>query len=218
MADVEQLLDGVPVRLAPAQAVRARGERRRARQKGGLVAVAVLAAAAVGVSSWTQPAPGPPPTGLSPAGTSVAPDGENPFKPHGVVQNLKPSDLPKDAVLHWQLDSGDSEVVALPQAGLHGACNGWPGGITAPEQQFTSAFTGRGDARARYRVSQYATEDQALDAVRALGQALHDCGLQEHQDGSSYSGETNAGPRLEVSVRRWGAWVGVVEAQYRPTA
>lgn len=215
MADVEELLGGVPVRLAPAQSVRRRGERRRARQRAALVTAVLVAVTAAGVGSWTTLMP------AGPRGTDVASEGENPFMSRGTVQNLKPSDLPMDNVLNWEVDDksadGEDFEVALPQAGLDGVCNGSPGGIEDPQQQFTSAFTGKGDAKARYRVSQYANADQSLDAIRGLSQTLRDCGLKEQKDGS-YSGMPNSnGPRLEVSVRHWGNWVGVVEAQYSPT-
>ncbi|BFU45338.1 hypothetical protein [Krasilnikovia sp. MM14-A1004] len=225
MVDVEELLDGVPVRLAPAQAVRARGERRRTRQGVGVAAAVLVVAAAVGIGSWVNPAPAPHGASVASDPDGAAPQGENPFEPDGVVRNLKPSDLPKDAALHWKPYIPDAEhqtdeAVALPQAGLTGACNGgWPGGVTAPEQQFTSIFTGAGNARARYRVSEYANADQATDAIRGLGQTLHDCGLTAHDEGARYSGRTDGtGPWLDVSVRRWGVWVGVTEAQYSPAS
>ncbi|MGW0778322.1 hypothetical protein ACWD01_32915 [Streptomyces sp. NPDC002835] len=215
MTDVEELLVGIPVKLAPAQAVRARGERRRAQQRVGLVTAALIALTAAGIGSWTDLTP------AGPHGSDVASEGENPFMSHGTVRNFKHSDLPMHKVLNWKVDDKDSDdetsQAALPQAGLNGVCNGSPGNIEGPQQQFTSAFTGKGDAKARYRVSQYANTDQALDAIRGLGQTLRDCGLKEHKDGS-YSGMPNGnGPRLEVSVRHWKAWVGVVEAQYSTT-
>jgi hypothetical protein len=216
MVDVEELLDGVPVRLAPAQAVRARGERRRIRQGVGLAAAALVAAAAVGVGTWTQFAPGT--HGAVP--TADAADGVNPFKPNGVVKNLKPSDLPMNSELHWQVDYHDAGFAPpLPQAGLNGACDGWPGGIAAPQQQFTSNFTGNDDALARYRVSQYGSAGEAQDALRGLGQTLRDCGLTENEVDGSFHGRTNTtGPWLEVRVLRWEGWVGVTEVQYSPTS
>ncbi|MCX5233213.1 hypothetical protein [Streptomyces sp. NBC_00233] len=216
MVDVEELLGGVPVKLAPAQAVRARGERRRARQRrAGLATGALIVVAVAGIGSWIGLAP------TGPHGADVASEGGNPFMSHGTVQNLTPSDLPMHRVLNWKVDSKDSDdnasQAALPQAGLDGVCSGSPGSIEEPQQQFTSAFTGKGDAKARYRVSQYANTDQALDAIRGLGQTLRGCGLKAHKDGS-YSGMLNGnGPRLAVSVRHWKTWVGVIEAQYSPT-
>ncbi|MFJ1879033.1 hypothetical protein [Streptomyces chartreusis] len=141
--------------------------------------------------------------------------------PTARCRTFRPSDLPIDNVLNWEVDDksadGEGFEAALPQARLDGVCNGSPGGIDEPQQQFTSAFTGKGDAKARYRVSQYANADQSLIAIRGLRQTLRDCRLKEHKDGS-YSGMPNSnGPRLEVSVRHWGNWVGVVEAQYSPT-
>uniref|UniRef100_UPI003F498396 hypothetical protein n=1 Tax=Streptomyces chartreusis TaxID=1969 RepID=UPI003F498396 len=53
-------------------------------------------------------------------------------------------------------------------------------------------------------------------AIRGLRQTLRDCGLREHKDGSYSAMPKSNGPRLEVSVRHWGNWVGVVEAQYSP--
>jgi hypothetical protein len=62
--------------------------------------------------------------------------------------------------------AGHGRYAGLPQAGLEGPCNGSPGGIEEPRQQFTSAITGKGDAKARYRVLQYANADQSRDATR----------------------------------------------------
>ncbi|MFJ1551452.1 hypothetical protein [Streptomyces sp. NPDC088246] len=57
---------------------------------------------------------------------------------------------------------------------------------------------------------------QAGRRFRGLGQTLRDCGLKEHEEGGIYSTMTNGNDlRLEVGVRRWGAWVGVIEVQYR---
>ncbi|GAB1641277.1 hypothetical protein [Krasilnikovia sp. MM14-A1259] len=220
MVDVEELLDGVPVRLAPAQAVRARGERRRTRQKAGLAAAAVVAVAAVGAAAWPGPTPVSHGTSAASSGDGAVPAGSNPFLSQGVVRNLKPSDLPKNAALRWKVDyhADASYSTALPQAGMDGVCGGFPGGIETPEQQYTSLFTGAGDAKARYRISKYADPGQAQDAIRGLEQALRDCGLKGQLEGG-YSGRTNAnGPWLEVSVRQWGAWVGVTEAQFSPTS
>lgn len=217
MADVEELLGGVPVRLAPAQAVRARGERRRTRKRVGLVAVALVAATAAGTGSWDVLTPGP-------HGRDVTTSGGNPFVSHGVVQNLQPAKLPMYALLHWRTDGADSDtippdVAALPQAGLNGVCDRGPDDIRAPGQQFTSTYTGVNGARARYRVSQYADAGLARDAIRALGRTLHGCGLKELKEGGGYSGTMNDGSlRLDVGVQRWGAWVGVVETQYVPTS
>ncbi|MBB1247103.1 hypothetical protein GL263_26670 [Streptomyces durbertensis] len=216
MADVEELLDGVPVRLASAQAVRAQGERRRARRRVGMVTGALVAATAVGIGSWTYLAP------PGPRGADAASEGGNPFKVDGTVQNLKPSDLPMHEVLGWKAgenaSNGESSTAPLPQAGLDGVCNGWSGDLQKPQQQLTSAFAGKGDAKARYRVSQYTNTDLALEAIRGLGQTLRDCGLKEQKDGA-YTGTPNGSDVwLEVSVRQWKGWVGVVEAQFIPTS
>ncbi|MEU6664323.1 hypothetical protein [Streptomyces sp. NPDC046821] len=213
MTDVEELLDGVPVRLASAQAVRGRGERRRTRRRVGAT-VAVVAAVAVGFSSWTA-------LSTQPQDAQVASGGDNPFMSHGVVQTAEPSQLPRYKDLRWV--SGDprgrgmSKDSPLPQAGLEGSCVGWPAGVKAPGEQYTLTYHGEGGAVGRDRISKYDSTSLATDATRALGQTLRNCGLKTDRDGH-FTGVTNGDIhlRMEVSVRRWGTWVGVTEVQWRP--
>ncbi|MGW6145152.1 hypothetical protein [Streptomyces sp. NPDC055140] len=105
----------------------------------------------------------------------------------------------------------------LPQAGLNGVCDDGPT-VKAPEEQTTSTYHGKGDAVARYRVATYANTAQATEATRALAETLHGCGLKKYSDGR-YKGLTKGSNHvwLEISVKRWESWVGVLDTQYSST-
>ncbi|MYR97427.1 MULTISPECIES: hypothetical protein [unclassified Streptomyces] len=219
MADIEELLTDTPLRLAPAAAIRARGDRRRTRRRTAVAAVAVAAAGAMGFGVWAG-------LGLpegSGGGTEVASTGPNPFMSDGVVQTPDPSELPGNEVLHWKgVDPATDfplETAPLPQVGLDTACGLWSGDADKPEQQFTNIYTGRNDARARYRVSQYATRAAAETAVKDLDTALADCGVEkaEGEPDGTYTGVARGtAAQLVVTVKSWGAWVAVQETQVVP--
>ncbi|MFJ4969314.1 hypothetical protein [Streptomyces sp. NPDC088755] len=217
MADIEELLPEAPVRLAPAATVRARGDRRRARRRTAVAAVAVVAAGALGVGVWA---------GLvlpqRSGNAEVAAQGPNPFVSDGVVQSLEPSELPGDAELRWKSvvpADHPSEEAPLPQVGLDTACGLWSGGAEEPEQQFTSMYTGKDGARARYRVAEYATPAAAAEAVDQLDTTLVGCGVEREKGAAdgAYTGVTrHTANQLAVTVETWGAWVAVREAQLPP--
>ncbi|MGW6159804.1 hypothetical protein ACWFRM_42965, partial [Streptomyces sp. NPDC055144] len=81
-----------------------------------------------------------------------------------------------------------------------------------------STYHGKGDAVARYRVATYANTAQATEATRALAETLHGCGLKKYSDGR-YKGLTKGSNHvwLEISVKRWESWVGVLDTQYSST-
>ncbi|MFG2196789.1 hypothetical protein [Streptomyces sp. NPDC048639] len=214
MVEVEELLDGVPVRLAPAEAVRARGERRRARRRLAGAAVAVVAAAAVGIGSWTQLADDSRRPAEDSRDTPVVAAGPNPFVKDGVVQGMKPSQLPMNATMHWKVAEEEGrDGRTLPQVGLYEVCK-WRGGVSDPAEFYFQQFDGKDKAKARYRVSRYPNVKAAGEVMRALRETLSDCGLTKVDDGRYQGRAGHNGPWLELTVRQWKAWIGVVETQY----
>ncbi|MFE2295205.1 hypothetical protein [Streptomyces sp. NPDC059452] len=223
MADIEELLTDAPVRLAPAAAVRARGERRRARQRTAVAAVAVVAAGSLGFGVWAGLVL---PQEKGADRTEVAAPGPNPFLSDGVVETPDPSELPGHEVLRWRTvhteTDDEAENAPLPQAGLDAACEVRAGGAAEPEQQFTQRYVGKDGARARYRVSEYATPAAAAEAVSRLDSTLVNCGVDRAEGAkgtadAEYSGVTRqTAAQLVVTVKSWGAWVAVQETQLLP--
>ncbi|MGW1206991.1 hypothetical protein [Streptomyces cyaneofuscatus] len=215
MADIEELLTDTPVRLAPAAAIRARGDRRRTGRRAAVAVVAVVAAGAVGFGAWA---------GLvlpdESGRTEVATVGPNPFLSDGVVQTPDPSELPGHEVLRWKTVYGEPEdeadVAPLPKAGLGDACALWSADLDGPDKQYTQAYVGKDGARARYRVSEYGTRAEAAEAMEQLDVTLVGCGVERavgEPDGE-YTGVTrDTGDQLDVTVTSWGAWVAVEEVQ-----
>ncbi|MEV6319220.1 hypothetical protein [Streptomyces sp. NPDC051776] len=209
MADVEELLDGVPVRLESARVVRARGERRRARRRTGVAVVAVSAATAVGLGVWTQ-------LSGDQDGSRVAAQGPNPFTDsRGVMQAPDPSSLPMNGSLHWTVDEKSSSSNQLPRMGLGNVCPSWRGDEDSLHYSMgTGLYKGKDGARARYRVVHFSERDDVGTALRDIDRTLRDCGLSKRADGL-YSGRTgDGGPMLRVSVRQWNDWLGIIETQY----
>ncbi|KAB2593750.1 hypothetical protein [Streptomyces arboris] len=215
MADIEELLTDTPVRLAPAEAIRARGDRRRTRRRVSVAVLAAVAAGAMGLGAWA---------GLvlpdESGGADVATVGPNPFLSDGVVQTPDPSELPGHEVLRWKTVYGESEdeadVAPLPKAGLGDTCALWSADLDGPDMQYTQVYEGKDGARARYRVSEYGTRAEAAEAMEQLEVTLVGCGVKRavgEPDGE-YTGVTrDRGDQLNVTVTSWGAWVGVEEVQ-----
>ncbi|MFD3971274.1 hypothetical protein [Streptomyces cyaneofuscatus] len=220
MADIEELLTDTPVRLAPAAAVRARGDRRRTRRRAAVAVVAVVAAGAMGFGAWAGLVL---PEGSGGGGTEVASAGSNPFMSDGVVRTPDPAELLANEVLHWRAvhpeSDDEAEADPLPEVGPGNTCGAWSGDADKPEQQFTSVYTGKDGARARYRVSQYATRAAAAVAMKELDTTLVNCGVEKavgEPDGEYTGVAEDTGDRLDVTVRSWGAWVAVQEIQLPP--
>ncbi|MGA5049044.1 hypothetical protein [Streptomyces arboris] len=216
MADIEELLTDTPVRLAPAEAIRARGDRRRTRRRVSVAVVAAVAAGAMGLGAWAGLAV-PDESGR----TDVATVGPNPFKSDGAVHALDPSELPGHEVMRWKFFDGkwedEADSAPLPKAGLGSTCGLWSADLDRPEMQYTRLYVGQDGARARYRVSTYGTRAEAAKAMDQLDVTLVGCGVKkaEGKPDGRYVGETrDTGDQLDVTVTSWGTWVGVVEAQW----
>lgn len=121
MAEVEELLDGVVVRLPAAEEIRARG-RRRSRRRTTTVVVCTVALMAAG--AWAVL-----PTGADQRHKheTVATAPDNPFRKDGLVQMMRADEVPRHGTWHWKEDErpttgAGSQGDPLPYLGLDGAC------------------------------------------------------------------------------------------------
>lgn len=220
MAEIEDLIEDVALRLPEAGDIRARGQRRRTRARavrGGAAGAVVLAAA--GAWGLLLPADGPE------ARQTVATTTANPFKVDGVVVMRPADELPGYATWHWKesasLPKGTGPSSdALPQVGLDGACPASFVPAVEPSQQRYSVFyTGSDHALAQHRVIAYDAEATARTQVTALRGAMSRCGLhsatptarEKEEGGAVWSGTVDDGRTLRVTVRRWESWVSVEE-------
>lgn len=219
MAEVEDLLEGVALRLPDAKEIRAKGQRRRTRSRVvrvGAGGAAVLVAA----GAWA----------LLPSddrGTrqTVATATDNPFRTDGEIQMLRVDELPGYARWHWTESASLPEGAgprsdALPQVGLNEACPGSFVVKDSPGQKaYSLLYTGRDHALAQYRVIEYDDTATARSQVAELREEIAKCGLRtvsptarETEEGSKvWSGTVPDGRTMRVTVRRWNSWVSVAE-------
>ncbi|MFD9221850.1 hypothetical protein ACFWDI_17995 [Streptomyces sp. NPDC060064] len=217
MAEVEELLDDVTVRMPSAAEVRARGDRRRVRLRAGTGAVAVAMVAGM---SWALLPGGGGPQEVRPAGppaaTSVAEP--NPYKTGNEFNGLADSDVPLFTKWHWRLsDEPGKEAVRLPRLGFDDACPQTPDTSQDRLDQvsYTALYEGDGKSIARHRYVDYANAAQAADGLRQLTDALAACGLEPRGKGADmyYAGDSAGGPWLRVDVDHGRAWISVIEVQ-----
>ncbi|WNI24402.1 hypothetical protein [Streptomyces sp. ITFR-16] len=220
MAEVDELLEGVAVRLPAAEEIRAKGQRRRTRSRAVRVA-AGGAAVLVAAGAWALLPPGHPE-----ARQTVATATENPFRTDGVIRTREPDELPGYARWHWRTTGGERPEAAgqpggpLPQVGLDQACPGsFAQGNPPDQKRYSLLYTGRDDALAQHRIIEYDDAATARAQVAELGDAMTACGLrpasataQERREGAAaWSGTVKDGRPMRVTVRRWTSWVSVVE-------
>ncbi|MFE4368888.1 hypothetical protein ACFRMN_11725 [Streptomyces sp. NPDC056835] len=212
MAEVEEVLDDVAIRMPSAAEIRARGSRRRARRR--LSAVTAVAAVVIAGGSWVlQPGPGG--DEVRPA----APPAEaNPYRKNGVVETMDGRDVPLFGTYHWKKDS-DAFFDALPLLGFSDACPYTlpPPNVEMIEQfRYSAAYDGAGTALARHRVIEYDDADQAAEDLAALRDSIAACGLKQYGEGKDayYAGNASKGGQwLRVSVEHGRTWTSVVEVQ-----
>ncbi|MGW6275762.1 hypothetical protein [Streptomyces sp. NPDC055060] len=212
MAEVEELLDDVTVRMPSGAELRARGGRRTVRRRaaGGAAVAAVLA----GALTWGAVSGGGGGDGreVRPAVTPT----KNPFKVGGVVRLLSPELMPQDAKWHWKGMEEEMPDLPLPRVGFENSCPGSHTAGKAPGQvQYGTEYYSEKDAGARQRVTEYDRASVAADEVSLLRRTLTECGLREHTEGAApyWSGTTESSSRLRVTVERWREWVSVVEVE-----
>ncbi|MFC8130456.1 hypothetical protein [Streptomyces sp. NPDC057302] len=213
MAEVEELLDDVTVRMPSGAELRVRGERRtmRRRAAGGAAAAAVMAGALVwGVASGGGGGDG---SEVRPAATPT----KNPFMVGGVVRLLSPELMPQAAKWHWKGHEEQEMLdLPLPKVGGDNSCPGSNAARKAPNQvQYGTEYYSDKGATSRQRVTEYDSASVAADEVSLLRRTLTECGLREHTEGRTpyWSGTTESSSRLRVSVERWRGWISVVEVE-----
>ncbi|MFI6646084.1 hypothetical protein ACIBI8_00485 [Streptomyces sp. NPDC050529] len=219
MAEVEDLLEGVAVRLSPAEEIRAKGQQRRTRSRAvrmGAVGAAVLVAA----GAWALI-----PSDAPATRQTVTTATDNPFRTDGEIQMLRVDELPGYARWHWtesaSLPAGAGRRSGpLPQVGLDEACPGSFAVTDSPGQKaYSLVYTGRDHALAQYRVVEYDDTVTARSQVADLREEITKCGLRtvtptarEKEEGSTaWSGTVQDGRTMRVTVRRWNSWVSVAE-------
>jgi hypothetical protein len=215
MAEVDEMVEGMTVRLASPADVRARGERRRTRSRVAMGAAVVVVAA---MGSWAVLAGGAP-HGAEPAvPASPNPSSSNPYVSGDTIVGMEAADLPLNSELHWTAYAPShprSVNDTLPNVGLDDACGSPGAGHKYQFMQGVRNFSGKGGARARHRDTEYNTGAMATAAVSDTAAALTECGLTWHEDGSAsyYAGTAKSGVPLKVTIERYGRWVAVTEVQ-----
>ncbi|MFJ6012637.1 hypothetical protein [Streptomyces sp. NPDC092952] len=235
MAEVEELLDGVPVRLPAAEEIRRRGQRRRTRRRAG---VATLCAAALLTGAWAVLPDGADRSQDRRGAVATAP--ENPFRKNGVVQNLPPQEVPLYGTWHWKQTDGRPVASGergdlLNRAGLAEFCMNTMTGKGPDRAAYTSGYRGARGAVARQCVVDYSPRaDVARDELLAVFTRLETEGLRrvsgepaDVPDGSdrtpedipeeladqqgtlAWAGKVE-GHTLRVFTQRWKSWVSVV--------
>ncbi|WP_371527382.1 hypothetical protein OG302_15860 [Streptomyces sp. NBC_01283] len=215
MAEVEELLDEVAVRMPTAAQVRVRGRRRTLRRRAalGVAVTAVVAGGAV----WVGAPGGGAGREVRPAASPTA----NPFKVGGMVRALPPEEMPEAGKWHWKGDEEQDEPdLALPAVGEPDSCPGSYALRKVPNQvQYATSYYSDKGATARQRVTEYDSENAAGGEVARLRGVLAECGLRDHGTGvEHWSGETKSSSWLRVDVKRWGKWVSVVEVEAEESA
>ncbi|MET7851471.1 hypothetical protein [Streptomyces avermitilis] len=217
MAEVEELLDDVVLRMPTAEAVRAQGSRRRGRRRAGVVGV-VVAAIAVGASWALLPGDGgrdarpARPVG-TPTGSPSTEEDPSPYKKGDTIELLSAGELSQDEKWHWKADSKEQDT-ELSLTRLM-TCDGWaPADKGIGFIQYSTAYKGSRDAAAWQR---YATfdDDAADDVVKRLGITLSTCGFKPVGKAADthFAGTSKDGRRVRVTVEHGKRWVYVSEVE-----
>ncbi|MCF3135716.1 hypothetical protein [Streptomyces olivochromogenes] len=221
MAEVEELLDGVAVRLPAASDVRARGDRRLARRRG--VAVATAALALAGGLTWAvlpehgqeETRPSRPPTA-----SRTSEVGHTPYKKDGVVLLLKENELPLYANWHWRAVDEPSQDTLLSHIGDAASCGGVDEAIEnlSGAWRYERYYRGDRKALARHGYTEYDSSAEVTAAVNGLRAALAGCGLKKDGEATdirgkasdTYSGTNEDHRQTRFVVAHGDRWVSVI--------
>ncbi|MER5362960.1 hypothetical protein [Streptomyces sp. NPDC002785] len=219
MAEVEELLDGVAVRLPAAAEIRAKATRRtRRRTTTAVVCSAVLMA----IGAWAVL-----PTGADQQRRhdTVATAPDNPFRKDGLIQTWRAGEVPLYDQWHWtEGDGSQADAPAqdglLPQVGLAGACPGSLVTADTPDQIcYSQQYKGSSGALAQQRIVEFDDTATAGEQLRKVQDELTACGLRPTSQSSSspadgplsWSGTVKGDRTMRVFLQRWNSWVSVTE-------
>ncbi|WP_369261821.1 hypothetical protein [Streptomyces sp. R35] len=226
MAEVEELLDEITVRMPSGAQLRARGDRRLARRRATAVAAAVVAVA--GAVTWavlpgngpaeeTRPAKAPTAT-ASPSSEL----GDTPYKKNGVVDLLAAKKLPLYGQWHWQRDDESDDALSMGSLGDCAAVEQVLKTSSGP-WRYSTAYHGDRGARAGHDYTEY---DAGQDGTAALATALSSlreaasgCGATSHvtttgaggRTVDTYTGTGENNRQLRIVVEHGPRWLSVVE-------
>ncbi|MFB6818606.1 hypothetical protein ACFCV8_29110 [Streptomyces sp. NPDC056347] len=239
MAEVEELLDGVVVRLPDAGEIRRRGQRRRARRRAGVAALCTAALLAGG--AWVLLPDGAGRQHERGGQVAVAPD--NPFLVNGVVRTLPPGEVPLNDTWHWKQNEGrsvdsDSRGDLLNWAGISEFCPA-EAQRTRPVSSagYTVEYRGVRKAVARQCIVEYDDGATARQELLSVLTGLEANGLSrvpvastevpksdpdrvpegvpdewgDKEGTMAWAGKVPGGHTLRVFTQRWKSWVSVVE-------
>jgi hypothetical protein len=226
MAEVEELLDDVVLRMPTAEAVRARGSRRRSRRRAGVLGVTV-AAITVGASWALLPGDGGrdarPAGPARPVGTPTdSPSTEtdhSPYKKGDTLELLSAGELPQDEKWHWKpaanepaggVTDAESALVKLK------TCDGWAQtGNRQGSMLYTTTYKGSRDAAAWQRYAEFDDDAGVDELVENLDTTLSTCGF--HPVGKAadthFAGTSEDGRRVRVTVEHGKRWIYVSEVE-----
>ncbi|MEU6761169.1 hypothetical protein ABZ916_01485 [Streptomyces sp. NPDC046853] len=213
MAEVEELLDDVTVRMPSGAELRARGGRRAVRRK--IAVAAAVTTLVAGAVTWAVVPEGNDGREVRPAATPT----KNPYMVGGVVRLLSPELMPQADKWQWKGNEEEGTTdLPLPKVGDDNSCPGsyaYAGRKTPNQVQYGTEYYSDKGATARHRVTEYDSAFVAENEVSLLREALTECGLREHTKGATpyWSGTTESSSQLRVSVERWRGWVSVVETE-----
>ncbi|HET6857007.1 MAG TPA: hypothetical protein VFH94_07925 [Streptomyces sp.] len=227
MAEVDELLDGVAVRLPDVETIRAKGRRRRIRKT---VATAVFTTVAVAAGVWAV-LPGAMDGREEERGT-VATTPENPFRRDGVVQLWPADEMPLYGKWHWRESAGPRESAGarslsgpLPEVGLDGACpRSFASDRLSPPNQsrYSRQYEGTRAAKAQQRIAEYDDAATARAELGLLRDELKACGLRPSAEKTTddrvgaegtdlWRGTVEGGRTMRVYLESWGTWVSGAE-------
>ncbi|MFJ8510625.1 hypothetical protein [Streptomyces avermitilis] len=224
MAEVEELLDDVVLRMPTAEAVRAQGSRRRGRRRAGVVGV-VVAAIAVGASWALLPGDGgrdarpARPVG-TPTGSPSTEEDPSPYKKGDTIELLSAGELPQDEKWHWKSTADDpaGEVTDTESALVKlKTCDGWAqSGNQRSSILYTTAYEGSRDAAAWQRYADFDDAAGVDEAVDNLGTTLSTCGFKPvgKPADTHFAGTSKDGRRVRVTVEHGKRWIYVSEVEY----
>ncbi|WP_030929391.1 hypothetical protein [Streptomyces sp. NRRL S-646] len=183
MAEVEELLDEVSVRMPSAAQLRAQGDRRLARRRSAAVAAVVVAVAGA-VSLAVLPGNGTHKTrpAKPPTASHSAAVGNTPYEKNGTVNLKAPKSLPLYGQWHWRASKFESKVGGCSAVDLVlYQASGW---------SYDMYYRGDRGAKANHRYTEFDGPSDRSTTLSGLREALSGCGLTSQGASTGPEGQT----------------------------